>query len=239
MCYETSLTKKVEVIEENYEARMFIPELYKPWYHKSGFVNPNMFCIPMEDPQHIYPMEWGLIAPWGDKDIESFRLKYNTLNAKSETVLKSPMYKNATRERRCLIIADGFFEPHHAGGNATPYYCYLDGRKLFTFAGIYNEIESDYWTVSLLTTEANPFFAEVHNKKKRMPLVLDTDFEGEWLNPGLNDTNLRELMANAFTKDKFNAHPVTRDIYKRDINTNTPRVLEKVDDNPQDLFSNG
>ena len=122
MCYETSLTKKVEVIEENYEARMFIPELYKPWYNKSGFVNPNMFCIPMEDPQHIYPMEWGLIAPWGDKDIESFRLKYNTLNTKSETALKSPMYKNATRERRCLINSSYNFHELCTSTSVTTYF---------------------------------------------------------------------------------------------------------------------
>lgn len=63
-----------------------------------------------------------------------------------------------------------------------------------------------------------------------MPLVLDEDFEGEWLNPDLNNKNLEELMANAFTKEHFNAYPVTRDIYKRDINTNTPRALERVEE---------
>lgn len=114
MCYETSLTKKLKAIEERFGVEELISGVYEPWYHVSCFVNPNMMCIPLEDPQHFYPMEWGLIPPWENKKIEDFRYRYNTLNAKSETVLKSKMYAEPARERRCLIIADGFFEPHHA-----------------------------------------------------------------------------------------------------------------------------
>ena len=230
MCYETSLNKKLKTIEKTFSAKFTEPELYDPWYHLSGFIHPNLFCVPMEDPQHIYPMEWGLVAPWGNNNVGAFRKKYNTLNAKSETVLKSKIYKEPARERRCLIIADGFFEPHHTGGKAIPYYCYLQEFKLFTFAGIYNESGNDYRTVTMLTTEANDFFSEVHNKKKRMPLVLDKNIEGEWLNPNLVDGDLQDLMAASFTKEEFKAHPVTRDLYKRGIDTNTPRALEKIEE---------
>ncbi|MDT0646338.1 SOS response-associated peptidase family protein [Zunongwangia sp. F260] len=231
MCYETSLTKTSRQIEARY-GPMKVPMLYEPWYHVSGFVHPNLFCIPMENPKEIYPMEWGLIAPFGERDVLSFRRKYNTLNAKAETLLTSKMYQVPTRERRCLIIADGFFEPHYKNlkGSATPYYCYLEERKLFTFAGIYNEYKPDYWNVSLITREANSLFAEIHNKKKRMPLVLDPDFEGEWINPDLDDNDIQEVLATSFMREPFKAHPVTRDLYKRDINTNTPRVIEEVED---------
>lgn len=89
-------------------------------------------------------------------------------------------YKEPILKRRCLILADGFFEPHYPNDNfkAKPKYCYLEGRKLFTFAEVYYLYSPDYYSVSLITTEANPFFEEVHNKKKRMPLVLDASYEG-------------------------------------------------------------
>lgn len=226
MCYETSLTKTSKQITQHFGATMKIPELYEPWYHMSGFVHPNLFCIPQENPSEIYPMEWGLIAPWGERDVIAFRKEYNTLNAKAETLLSAKTYREPALNRRCLIISDGFFEPHHEAGKATPYYCYLEGRKIFTFAGIYNEYKPNYWNCSLITTEANPFFAEIHNKRKRMPLVLDPEMEGEWLRHDLTENGLTELMQHAFIKEEFKAHPVTRDLYKRDIDTNNPDILK-------------
>ena len=234
MCYETSLTKKLGAIEKHTGAVMQYPEVYEPWYHLSGFSHPNMFCIPMDRPDVILPMEWGLVAPWGEKNIPSFRKKYNTLNARAETLLTSNMYKDPARERRCLILADGFFEPHYDKlvGPATPYYCYLEDRKLFSFAGIYNTYDRDYWTVSLITREANDFFAKIHNKKKRMPLALDPNFEGEWLDPDLNDNGIEEVLATSFMREAFKAHPVTSEIYKRRVDTNNPETLEKAGRNP-------
>lgn len=228
MCYETSLSKKLKAIEKSFNAKMKEPERYEPYYHKSGFIHPDLYCIPLDEASSIQPMEWGLVAPWGSGDISSFRKKYNTLNAKSETVLKSNMYKDAARERRCLIIMDGFFEPHHVNKTSYPYYCYLNENRLFTVAGIFNEFKTGERTVSLLTTEANDFFAEVHNNKKRMPLVVDPDFEGTWLDPNLNEDQLKELMNSCFIREAFNAHPVSRDLYKRGIDTNNPEILKEV-----------
>lgn len=229
MCYETSLNKKLKALEKTFDAKLKQETEFEPYYHRSGFTHPKLYCIPIDDPATIYPMEWGLVAPWGTKDLKTFRRKYNTLNAKSESVLKSNMYKNAARERRCLIIVDGFFEPHHENKVSYPYYCYLEEHKLFTIAGIYNEVEKDWRTVSLLTTEANDFFAKVHNNKKRMPLSIDREYEGSWLDPELKEADLEELMRNCFMKEPFKAHPVTRDLYKRNIDTNNQEILKEVE----------
>ncbi|MDT0689362.1 SOS response-associated peptidase [Salegentibacter sp. F188] len=231
MCYETSLTKTTRQIEQRFSSTMKVPLLYEPYYHRSAYTYPNLFCIPQEDPSEIFPMEWGLVPFWVH-DLEKHRnSKYKNWNAKKENVFTSKSFKGSIKNKRCLIIADGFFEPHYEPGvkGAIPKYCYLEERKLFTFAGIYTEIDSDYWTVGLITTEANDFFAEIHNRKKRMPLVLDEDFEGEWLNPSLNEKNVQELMDNGFTKEDFFAHTVRRDFYTRDANLNVPGTLEPVD----------
>ncbi|MDX1761328.1 MAG: SOS response-associated peptidase [Christiangramia sp.] len=236
MCYETSLNKKLKALEKTFDAQLKKDEEFEQYYHKSGFTHPKLYCIPMDDPATIYPMEWGLVAAWGTNDVNAFRKKYNTLNAKSETVLKSNMYKSAVRERRCLIIVDGFFEPHHVDKVSYPFYCYLEDHKIFSIAGIYNEVENEKRTVSLLTTEANDFFAQVHNNKKRMPLSIDRNFEGSWLDPNLDDEALQELMQNCFMQEPFKAHAVSRDLYKRDKKTNTAAILEKVDYTLNRLF---
>jgi putative SOS response-associated peptidase YedK len=63
-----------------------------------------------------------------------------------------------------------------------------------------------------------------------MPLVLDPNFEKEWLDPDLNDNCIEEVLATSFMREPFKAHTVTKKIYKRDINTNTPEILEPKDD---------
>ncbi len=235
MCYSTALRKKREEIEAKVFAQMTIPMEYEPYFHLNGFTFENLQIIKMDEPDLIYPASWGFVADWGIDNISAFRKKYNTLNAKSETLLTSGMYKDSARDKRCLIIADGFFEPTHIGGVAVPHFCYQptneyeDGSDIFVFAGIYNEIQEDAYTASIITTEANEFFAKVHNKRKRMPLVLDETFVDEWLSDGLNDSQLNELLAVGFTRDEFKAHPVSRDLYKKGINTNKPYIVESVD----------
>ena len=120
-------------------------------------------------------------------------------------------YKDSVAEKRCLILADGFFEPHHENGQAIPYFCsqpskaYPEG-DLFLFAGLYTELNDNTLTTTILTTEANPFFMEVHNKGKRMPLILDNMLLEDWLDDGLNTQSINELMATGFTNNSFKAH---------------------------------
>lgn len=234
MCYETALTKMKSQVQTYFQKDFAFPEKYLPYYHHSGFTHPHLQIIKMDEPNTIYPAEWGYVPRWGMGDIRGFRKKYNTLNIKSETLFKG-VSKDAAYEHRCLIIADGFFEPHRVAGTSIPYFCYIpadtfeDGRELFVFGGIYSELEkdSDNFSCSILTMGANPFFAEIHNIKKRQPFVIDKGLYAEWLNPSLKEENILELMKNGFTAKKFNAHPVSQDLYKRNVDTNKPYIIEK------------
>jgi len=184
LCFDISPTKIKQLVKKNQTAEFYKNFDYTPYYHVSGFTYPTVSIIKMDESNIIYPSTWGFIPDWAEKDIPSFRKKYNTLNAKSETILSSKMYDSSAREKRCLIIADGFFEPHKKNAMSIPYYCYLpstefvDGRDLFVFAGIYNEFKENSFSCSIITTEANDFFSEIHNVKKRMPLVLNNDLKG-------------------------------------------------------------
>lgn len=237
MCFESSLIKKKRLIEEYFKATFIPSYYYEPYYHVSGFQYPELQIIKLDDPYTIHPATWGLIPSWGETDVSSFRKKYNTLNAKSETLLQSNMYQESARENRCLIIADGFFEPHHINNISYPYYCFIpsekfeDGKDLFAYTGIYSELDDGTFCCSILTTEANEFFAEIHNKKKRMPLIIDDSYIKDWLQPDLTDSQINEILHSCDTQKKFDAYQVSRNLYKRGINHNHPGILKKVERN--------
>ncbi|TVZ60194.1 putative SOS response-associated peptidase YedK [Flavobacteriaceae bacterium MAR_2010_105] len=243
MCYSTSLRKSREAIERRLlgkrPASFQIPLAYRPYYHLNGFTHGNVYMIKMDEQDSIYPAIWGLVPEWHHQDPESFLKQSNTLNARSETIFEKASFQQSASDKRCLILADGFFEPHHENGVAIPYFCYQPSKTypegdLFLFAGLYTELDDDLYSATIITTEANAFFSEVHNKKKRMPLVLAEDLIDDWLDDGLNPQTINELMAHGFTSNAFKAHPVSRDVYKKGIDTNQPYIVEPVE--PQTLF---
>ncbi|MEM6514872.1 MAG: SOS response-associated peptidase [Bacteroidota bacterium] len=238
MCYSTALRKTKKEIEnhllKNFNSKFTAAEEYRPYFQLNGFTQGNLQIIKMDDTNSIHPASWGLVPDWAKRDVAAFRKKSNTLNARSETLFQKNSYKTSASSKRCLILADGFFEPHHENGIPVPYFCYqptdeTPEGELFLFAGLYNELESEQFTATIITTVANDFFAEVHNKKKRMPLVLDENHYHNWLDNGLSQQSVVELMKIGFTNLEFRAHPVSRDLYKRNIDTNRPYIVEKVD----------
>ena len=236
MCYETSLTKSAKELEQKTKAKISEEIIYTPYYHAASYNYPKLYTIDgreKEDTKLISAMEWGLIASWAKNDVENYRKKHKNWNAKGETMLDLPTFSEAARSRRCLILADGFVEPHYPGnqfrGPVVPKYCYLPGKKLFYLAGLYNEDGQGGYNCSIVTVDANPFFAAIHNKKRRMPLVLDKGLLDSWLDPELNDDSILELVYTGTTKEEFEAHSI-KNFYKRDFDTNTPEFLEAVAD---------
>ncbi len=240
MCYSTALRKQREQIEQRLydqlDAEFEVPLEFEPYFHLNGFTHGNLQIIKMDEPDKIYPASWGLVPDWATHNPSEFYKKGNTLNARSESIFEKPSFKESANDKRCLILADGFFEPHHENNVSIPHFCYQPSKEypegdLFLFAGLYNELDDELFTTTILTVEANPFFAEVHNKKKRMPLVLAEDLYEDWLDDGMSQPQLNELMAFGFTSEEFKAHPVSRDLYKKGIDTNKPYIVEPVEKN--------
>lgn len=238
MCYSTSLRKEREAIERQLYNQ--IPAVFadnsdfEPFYHLNGFTHGNLQVITLNEPHKIQSASWGIIPDWAIHDPLSFRKKSNTLNARSESIFEKASFRDSAESKRCLILADGFFEPHHQNGIAIPYFCYQESEdhsegNLFLFAGLYNSLDDGALTTTILTTKANTFFETVHNKAKRMPLVLDQHYYEDWLDDGLNIPQLNEIMAVGMTQIPFKAHPVSKDLYKRNIDTNKPYIIEEID----------
>lgn len=240
MCFATTLRKSDKQITDRLHDELgvdFAIDLeFTPYYHLNGFTHGNLYIIKMDEPENIYPAAWGLVPDWGIHNPLEFWKKTNTLNARAESIFEKSTFKKSAHEKRCLILADGFFEPHHINKVSVPYFCYQPSKEfpegdLFLFAGLYTELDDELYTATIITVEANDFFAEIHNVKKRMPLVLAYDLYQDWLDPNIPSQQINELMAFGFTHRDFKAHPVSSDIYKKGIDTNQPYILQPVEKN--------
>jgi putative SOS response-associated peptidase YedK len=144
---------------------------------------------------------WGLVPTWAKDPSVGARM----INARSETVAEKPSFRNALRQRRCLIPADGFYEWDRK--TKQPTHFRVQGGALFAFAGLYEEWHSpdgsSLRTCTVLTTEANTLVAPIH---ERMPVILQTrDDEAMWLEVGrYKPLDLQPLFA-PFPADQMEA----------------------------------
>jgi putative SOS response-associated peptidase YedK len=105
------------------------------------------------------------------------------INARAETVAEKPAYRAAYRHRRCIVLADGFYEWHREGSAKIPYFISLASEEPFALAGLWEqwrnkETDESLQTATLVTTQANEFLAPLHH---RMPVILDTGRAARWL----------------------------------------------------------
>lgn len=184
MCYNTKLTKTAEELQKRFKADVVVKEQYKMNSHISGFDFRKTPVVTDCQSDKIQLFNWGLIPSFAEnEEIRSF-----TLNAKIETLDEKPSFRDSVN-KRCLVIANGFYEwkwHDTKGRNKEKFLIGLENEELFAFAGIYsswinpftNETINSY---SIVTTEANEMMAEIHNIKKRMPVILSGKNEIDWL----------------------------------------------------------
>lgn len=185
MCYRTKLNSKLIDIERTLDARFIEPDSYKPQQEINAYSFSKTPVITDENPGEIQMFYWGLIPFWAKDD----KIKKATLNARIETVKTKPSFRNSV-DKRCLVIADGYYEwqwKDPKGKEKQKYLITPTDQEIFAFAGIYsnwtnpknNELVNSY---SILTTDANELMAKIHNNKKRMPIVLKKQDYKNWLN---------------------------------------------------------
>ena len=150
-------------------------------------------------------LRWGLVPFWAKDPSIGNRM----INARSETVAEKPSFRNAYKKRRCLILADGFYEWRKEGDGKTPYYISLADESPFAFAGIWenwNSKESDesLQSAAIITAAASNFMAQLH---QRMPVVVRPEQADRWL---AGDAELlSEVIDNG---PEFRAWPVDRKV---------------------------
>jgi putative SOS response-associated peptidase YedK len=153
---------------------------------------PVLTVVQRDGQRVLQAMRWGLIPVWA-KDM---RIGAKMINARAETVAEKPSFKRLLKSRRCLILADGFYEWHKDGARKLPMFISVKPKHPFGFAGLY-----DTWTspegqtiasCAIITTHANKLMESIHS---RMPVILPQSAYCPWLDPSNQDLEeLSELL---------------------------------------------
>ena len=172
---------------------------------------------------HAQFMKWGLIPFWAKDASIGARM----INARAETVVEKPSYREAFQERRCLVIADGFYEWRKEGKLKTPMRIVLKNGEPFGFAGLWGTWKNPEGerarSCTIITTLPNTLTEPIHN---RMPVMLTRDAEALWLDPSNKGTaDLRELLV-PYDPSDMEAYQVSDLVnkYQNDVPEVTVRV---------------
>ena len=168
-------------------------------------------------------MKWGLIPFWA-KDP---RIGSRMINARAETVVERPSYREAFQERRCLVLADGFYEWRKDGKIRIPMRIILRSGEPFGFAGLWETWKNPEGELvkscTIITTVPNDLMEPIHN---RMPVILTREAEEQWLDPSNADSaELRELMV-PYAASEMEAYEVSSLVNA--AANETPEVIERV-----------
>jgi len=169
--------------------------------------------------------QWGLIPSWA-KDP---KIGNRMINARSETLAEKPSFKTAYKRRRCLILADGFYEwrRNPQGGGKTPMYIHLKSHQPFAFAGLWETWTSPeddmILSCTIITTEPNDFMAFIHN---RMPVILPREAYAQWLNPAEQKPEQLQPLLAPYPAEQMAAYPVSTVV--NSPGNDTPDCIEPV-----------
>jgi putative SOS response-associated peptidase YedK len=166
MCGRISRTSPREALADEFSVARFVNVDLRPRYNVAPSENIETI-IRVGDEKRLGPMRWGFV-PAAAKDP-----KLAPINARAETLATSPMFRDAFRRHRCLVVADGFYEWRKDGRTKTPFFVRLRSDRPFGFAGIWSlrrsEVGSRSATCAIVTCPPNELMATIHN---RMPVIL-------------------------------------------------------------------
>ena len=182
MCGRFTLNTPAQIIAEFFKLSE-VPDI-KPRYNIAPTQSIATVKVDSEKIERQFQfMRWGLIPSWA-KDM---KIGSHTINARSETVAEKPAFRSAIKHRRCLIIADGFYEWQPQGKKKQPYYFTMANGEPFAFAGLWENWESpeaeNIVSCSIITTAANSTVQPVHD---RMPVILPQGNWEQWLDPSVD-----------------------------------------------------
>lgn len=180
------------------------------------FYNPNYNIAPSNSVLSVINdgtknrlgyLKWGLIPSWATDE----KIGYKMINARAETLTQKASFRAAYQKRRCLIIADSFYEwKKNDDRTKIPMRIKLKSEELFAMAGLWEKWKSperkSIFTCTILTTEANELMRDIH---ERMPVILKPEDEKTWLNPIIHDPNKLNQLLKPLSAEIMEAYQVS------------------------------
>ena len=155
--------------------------------------------------RELVALRWGLIPSWAKDPAIGDRL----INARSETAAEKPSFRTALRQRRCLLVADGFYEWRKDGPRKQPHLIRFRDRRPFAMAGLWERWEGPDGPVescTILTTAANEVVAPIH---ERMPVILVPETHAAWLAPATRDPVMLAPLLRPLAAEELEVFPVS------------------------------
>ncbi|MBT3301065.1 MAG: SOS response-associated peptidase [Bacteroidetes bacterium] len=202
MCGRFIITKKIDEITERFHVEIE-EDKYKPVYNAAP--SQQLPVISNSEPERIRFFRWGLVPFWAkDQSIGN-----KMINARSETLLEKPAFRNLLKSKRCLVISDGFYEWQKTEKGKIPTCIRLKNNELFSMAGLWDQWkDTEGQTIhsfSIITCAPNELMAPIHN---RMPVILNRDQEKIWLDNSQKSEELVDILK-PYNKDDMNTYEVS------------------------------
>lgn len=190
MCGRSSLHDAPVSVLERFSLPPVIPG-FKPRYNIAP--TQEQLTIFADDSGHarLKPLRWGLVPAWAHDRSMGARM----INARSDTLATKETWEFLLRKRRCLVLADGYYEWTSTDKSRTPMFFHLQGHRPFAMGGVWDRWEKDgecLETCAIVTTDANSLAAKFHH---RMPVLLSLDQAEEWIDPATRTRRAVELMS--------------------------------------------
>lgn len=181
MCGRYSLFADFKKIEDRFGEATFDVEEYEESYN----IAPSQLVISVINDgikNRLGYLKWGLVPSWAKDPKIGFKM----INARAETVHEKPSFREALKKKRCLIVADSFYEWKRTEDRKVPMRIKMKNNELFAMAGLWESWTSPsgeiVHTCTILTTEPNDLMSTIHD---RMPVILKEKDEQTWLNPAI------------------------------------------------------
>jgi putative SOS response-associated peptidase YedK len=205
MCGRFVRTSPAEVIAEEFGAENPLGEI-GPSYN---IAPSHDIVIVLENGSRVLAQcRWGFVPSWA-KEVS---IGYKMINARAESLAEKPAFRNAFRNHRCLVVADGFYE-WTKGRERTPVYIRLKSGKPFGMAGLYSYWSSpdgnEICTCNIITTEANEALARIHD---RMPAIVSKENYDLWLDSGEHDAGKLQRVLTPYRSSEIEYHAVSKKV---------------------------
>jgi len=210
---------------QTHDTNVFDDSYFEPSYNIAPqSFQPVVRLAPETGERELTVMRWGLVPFWSKDDKAAF----NTINAKSETVAKSPAFREAWKHRRCLVPADWFYEWKKLDERTKqPYAIGMKGDGIFAFAGLWDTWKDkasghELLTYTILTADPNELLETIHN---RMPVILSRKDYSRWMAPA-DPAHLPVDLLRPYPADEMKAWKVSRSV--GNVRNNRPELVEPI-----------
>ena len=205
MCGRFTLAVEDGELQAEFEGIDF-PTQFAPRYNIAP--SQPVLAIPNDGKHKADFFLWGLIPSWAKDPSIGNRL----INARAETLAEKPAFKGSFKHKRCLILADGFYEWKAATGTKgkVPHYIQMKSAGPFGFAGLWaewrNSDGAELRSCTIITTGPNELMAPIHN---RMPAIIRPEDRTTWLDPAVTELEVLAPLLQSFPADLMRAFPVS------------------------------